>query len=65
MNGEVGGEDKIPHHIWNQFLSIMTKYKHRGKGYVTCSDVIIAPVLLRTFKIPAFHGFIKTFLLFN
>lgn len=28
MNGEGGGSKK---HIWNQFLSIMTKYKLKGE----------------------------------
>lgn len=64
MNGEGGGVKK--NHIWNQFLSIMTKRKHKGeKSCVTSSDVITAPVLLRAFKIPAFHVFINSFWLFN
>lgn len=44
---------------------IQVSRRIKKKKAVTHSDVIIAPVPLEAFEILPFHGFIKSFLLFN
>lgn len=61
----MGGGVKNPPHLESISFHYDQIQAQGEKGYVTYSDVIIAPVLLQAFKIPAFHGFIKSFLLFN